>query len=106
MTFSVEDESVPVFVVCLILGTLDRMEKGAVGPDAAWSLGLPAFLSEMEGKLSSTLLDALRGTDDWRGMEERVPEAFAAAFARLRTAAQDELHQLTVRDYRLNIESS
>lgn len=104
MNFSVADDEVAVFVACLVLGTLDRIEKGTLGPEAGiWSLAIPRVLSAMQTHISPALADALRGADDWAALEERVPEAFTAARMKLRAAAEAELHALPRRDFALQV---
>jgi hypothetical protein len=92
-----------VLVACLVLGTLDRITSAMVGPEAGvWCLARPRFGEEAleRGLLSEAFVEALRGADELAAIEERIPEAFPRAIARLREAAIAELHSCSDRDYR------
>ena len=92
-----------VLVACLVLGTLQQIESGILGPEAGvWCLARPRFREEAieRGLLSEAFVEALQWADDLAAIEERVPEAYPGALASLREAALAELRSCSNRDYR------
>ena len=91
-----------VLAACLVLGTLDRIADGTLGPEAGvWCFAIPRFrrIVRERGLLSEAFLEAMSVAGDLAALEECIPKAFSEALVQMRAAALAELRSSSGRDY-------